>query len=162
MLTTKRLLLGLLVLGIVGMHGLVTSSGTTAAHHGWTAASAALSASFATTTTASTATATTKAATTATMTTADHEHAPTSADRSAAASDTASATSATRSQDGDESTTALALCMALLLAFGAAAFGGRRTTWVAQVRASVRTTALPLPPVLRDSTPVPRFTVMRC
>jgi hypothetical protein len=110
------------------------------------------------------------------MTTAGHEHATTSADRSAAASDTTTATTATAghehaapsadravaTSEGDESTTALALCMALLLAFGAAAFGGRRTTWVAQVRASVRTTALPLPPVLRDSTPVPRFTVMRC
>jgi hypothetical protein len=116
------------------MHGLVTSSGTTAAHHGWTAASAAPSAISAP----------------SAMTTAGHEHATPSADRAVATS------------DGDQGTTALALCMALLLAFGAAAFGGRRTTWVAQVRASVRTTALPLPPVLRDSTPVPRFTVMRC
>ena len=128
MLTTKRLLLGLLVLGIVGMRGLATSSGTTAAHHGWAAASAGLSAT----------------------TTAGHEHAA------------PSATPATPAGDGDESTSALALCMTLLLAVGAVAFGGRRTTWVADTRAPVRTDALPLPPVLRDSTPVPRFTVMRC
>ncbi len=131
MLTTKRLLLGLLVLGIVGMHGLATSSGATAAHHGLAAASAALSAT----------------------TTAGHEHAATSA---------TSATPATPTEDGDESTTALALCMTLLLAAGAATFRGRRTTWVAEMRATVRTHVLPFPPVLRDSTPVPRFTVMRC
>ena len=134
MLTTKRLLLGLLVLGIVGMHGLATSSGATAAHHGWAAASAALSAT----------------------TSAGHEHAAPSA------TPVTPATSATPNDSGDESTTALALCMTLLLAVGAVAFGGRRTTWVAAMRTPVRTDALPLPPVLRDSTPVPRFTVMRC
>ena len=135
MLTTKRLLLGLLVLGVVGMHGLVTSSGTTAAHHGWSAAaSAALSAT----------------------TTAGHEHAATSA------TSATPATPATPAQDGEQSTTALALCMALLLAFGVASFGGRRTTWVAALVRSAARISLPLPPVLRDSTPVPRFTVMRC
>lgn len=142
MLTTKRLLLGLLVLGVVGMHGLVTSSGTTAAHHGWSAAaSAALSAT----------------------TTAGHEHAATSAATSATpATSATSATSATPTQNGDESTTALALCMALMLAVGAVAFGGRRTTWVATLVRTGARISLPLPPVLRDSTPVPRFTVMRC
>ena len=135
MLTTKRLLLGLLVLGVVGMHGLVTSSGTTAAHHGWSAAASA--------------------ALTATTTTS-HEHAATSA------TPATPATSTTPTEDGDESTAALALCMTLLLAVGAATFGGRRTTWVAEMRAPVRTHLLPFPPVLRDSTPVPRFTVMRC
>jgi L-gulonolactone oxidase len=140
MLTTKRLLLGLLVLGIVGMHGLATSSGATAAHHGLAAASAALSAT----------------------TTTGHEHAATSATPATPATPATSATPATPTEDGDESTAALALCMTLLLAVGAATFGGRRTTWVAEMRALVRTHVLPLPPVLRDSTPVPRFTVMRC
>jgi len=126
MLTTKRLLLGLLVLGVVGMHGLVTSSGTTAAHHAWSAA------------------------TPAAVTTVDGDH----VHHASAAS--------TPAEDGDESTSALALCMALLLAFGVAGFGGRRTTWVAALVRSGARISLPLPPVLRDSTPVPRFTVMRC
>jgi hypothetical protein len=154
MLTTKRLLLGLLVLGVVGMHGLVTSSGTTAAHHGWTAASAATS-------TLSTGSDPAMASMASTATDAAHDIA---AARTGQA-DTMPATSAMPAQhgpDGDESTTALALCMVLLLAFGVAAFGGRRTTWVAALVRTRTHISLPLPPVLRDSTPVPRFTVMRC
>jgi hypothetical protein len=122
MLTTKRLLLGLIVLGVVGMHGLVTSSSTTAAHHGWVAASA---------------------------TTSVHDHASVEM----ASHDTG--------KEGDEST-ALALCMALLLAFGVVTLAVRRSTWVADVTTHVARIPLPVPPVLRDRSPVPRFTVMRC
>lgn len=133
MLTTKRLLLGLLVLGIVGMHGLVTSSSTTAAHHGWVAASAVAWSS----------------PSSADPTTSVHDHAGVEM----APQDTGA--------EGDEST-ALALCMALLLAFGVVTLAVRRTTWVADATTHVARISLPLPPVLRDRSPVPRFTVMRC
>ena len=122
MLKTKGLLLGLLVLGIVGMHGLGTSSSTTAAHHGWVAASA---------------------------TTSVHDHAG------------VAMVSQDTGTEGDEST-ALALCMALLLAFGVVTLAVRRPTWVADATTHVARIPLPLPPVLRDRSPVPRFTVMRC
>lgn len=132
MLKTKRLLLGLLVLGIVGMHGLVTSSSTTAAHHGWVAAPAVASSSPSSTD----------------PTTSVHDHAGVEM----ASQDTGT--------EGDEST-ALALCMALLLAFGVT-LAVRRPTWVADATTHVARIPLPLPPVLRDRSPVPRFTVMRC
>jgi hypothetical protein len=121
MLTTKRLLLGIVMLGVVGMHGLAATGGTPAAHHAW---------------------ATTTAATSAPA--ADHVH-----------------TSATPADD-DEGATALALCMALLLALAGAVRAGRRTTWVSQLDRGSPRLPLPLPPVLRDRSPVPRFTVMRC
>lgn len=137
MLSTKRLLLGLLVLGIVGMHGLATTSGTAAAHHGWSAAVAALTEAPA----ASTASA--------------HEH-----------SAPAHAATATTSRDvvlgAGGGSTALALCMALLLAFGVVALAGRRTTWVAELAPRTYRLPLPRPPVLPDTSPVSRFTVMRC
>ena len=132
MLKTKRLLLGLLVLGIVGMHGLGTSSSTTAAHHGWVAASAVASSS----------------PSFADPTTSVHAHAGVEM----ASQDTGA--------EGDEST-ALALCMALLLAFGMT-LAVRRPTWVADATTHVARIPLPVPPVLRDRSPVPRFTVMRC
>ncbi|HSE09062.1 MAG TPA: DUF6153 family protein [Nocardioidaceae bacterium] len=129
MLSTKRLLLGLLVLGIVGMHALVTSAGTTAAHHSLAASASApvVQAEL-----------------------AAHEHT-----MSAMLSDDAG------ERDGDAST-ALALCVALLLAVGVVALAGRRTTWVADASTRVARIRLPSPPVLRDRSPVPRFTVMRC
>lgn len=133
MLKTKRLLLGLLVLGIVGMHGLGTSSSTTAAHHGWVAASAVASSS----------------PSSADPTTSVHDHAGVEM----ASQDTGT--------EGDDST-ALAMCMALLLAFGVVTLAVRRPTWVADATTHAARIPLPLPPVLRDRSPVPRFTVMRC
>jgi hypothetical protein len=119
MLTTKRLLLGMLLLGVVGMHGLAAIGGTPAPHH---------------------ASATTTVATSAPA--SDHVHTSTSVE--------------------DEDATALALCMALLLALAGAVWAGRRTTWVSLLDRGSPRLALPLPPVLRDTAPVPRFTVMRC
>ncbi|HSJ19442.1 MAG TPA: DUF6153 family protein [Nocardioidaceae bacterium] len=120
MLTTKRLLLGIVMLGVVGMHGLAATGGTPAAHHVWATTTAAASARA-----------------------ADHVH-----------------TSTTPADD--EGATALALCMALLLALAGAVRAGRRTTWVAQLDRGSPPLPLPFPPVLRDRSPVPRFTVMRC
>ena len=119
MLTTKRLLLGILMLGVVGMHGLAAIGGTPAAHHAW-----------ATTTVATSAPA------------ADHVH--------------------TSTAPVDDDATVIALCMALLLALAGAVWAGRRTTWVSQLDRGSPRLSLPLPPVLRDRSPVPRFTVMRC
>jgi hypothetical protein len=120
MLTTKRVLLGLLMLGVVGMHGLAAIEGTPAGHHTW-----------ATTTVATSAPA------------AEHVH-------------------ATAAPVDDEDATALALCMALLLALAGAVSAGRRTTWVALLDRGSPRLSLPIPPLLRDRSPVPRFTVMRC
>jgi hypothetical protein len=120
MLTTKRLLLGILMLGVVGMHGLATIGGTPSAHHAWATTTVATSAP-----------------------TADHVH------------------TSTTSVD-DEDATALALCMVLLLALAGAAWAGRRTTWVSLLDRGSPRLSLPLPPVLRARSPVPRFTVMRC
>jgi hypothetical protein len=160
MLSTKRLLLGLLVLGIVGMHALVTSSGTTAAHHGWSAAAAAHT--IAASTTAGHATAE-DATATATVSAGEHAAtAMTSHDLDGAVVGAVAGTLSGAIEEDGAHTTALALCMALLLAFGVVALAGRRTTWVADASTRVGSIPLPLPPVLRDSSPVPRFTVMRC
>jgi hypothetical protein len=120
MLTTKRLLLGILMLGVVGMHGLAATGGTPAGHH-----------VVATTTVATSAPA------------VDHVHTSTA-------------------PVDEETTTALVLCMALLLALAGAVRAGRRTTWVSLLDRGSPRLLLPLPPVLRDRSPVPRFTVMRC
>lgn len=131
----KPWLLALLVLGIVGMHGLVLGAGTTTTHHGLPAA--------------------VPAATTAVDEMAHHSWPVPS---------TTSEAPTMPDSGGDEDTTssAIALCMALLLAFVVALAGARRTTWVSLLdRLSLRQ-ALPKAPLLRDRTPVPRFTVMRC
>jgi hypothetical protein len=120
MLTTKRLLLGILMLGVVGMHGLAATGGTPAGHH-----------AVAPTTVATSSPA------------ADHVHTSTA-------------------PVDEERTTALALCLALLLALAGAVRAGRRTTWVSLLDRGSPRLPLPLPPVLRDRSPVPRFTVMRC
>lgn len=111
------------MLGIVGMHGLVLGSGTTAAHH---AASAPVVA----------------AADPGATTTGPHASHPDDADEGGAS--------------------AIALCIALMLALAAGAAGARRTTWVSALGRMAPRLALPSAPLLRDRTPVPRFTVMRC
>jgi hypothetical protein len=121
MLTTKHLLLGLLMLGVLGMHGLAAVEGTPAGHHGTPVVVAAAP-------------------------TADAGHAGHASD-------------AGHDEGGAG---ALALCLALLLALAGTVRAGRRTTWVFLLDRQPRRAALPLPPALRDSAPVPRFTVMRC
>lgn len=58
--------------------------------------------------------------------------------------------------------TTLALCLVLLMSLGAGLLVARRAAW--PVRPHGLPARLPLPsgPLLRVSTPVPRFTVMRC
>lgn len=132
MLTTKRVLLGLLVLGIVGMHGLVFVGGTTAAHHSWPTTSVAG---------------------------IGHDHAT----ASSAPSVMPDVPESHAGDEGDEGeATVLALCMVLLLALVLVAAGPRRTTWVALLDRLVPRVSMPVAPVLRDRTPVPRFTVMLC
>ena len=116
MSTTKRVLLGLLVLGVVGMHALGMTGCTTTAHHVPVAAPAASSMHV----------------------DADHGH------------------------DHETGSGPFMLCVALLLALVVTAIGGRRTTWVALLDRPAQSLMLPVPPVLRERTPVPRFTVMRC
>lgn len=131
----KPWLLGLLVLGIVGMHGLVLGAGTTATHHGLPAAAPAA---------------------TAVVDEMAHHSWPVP---------TSTTTEATTMPDGggdEDAASAIALCMALLLAFVVALAGVRRTTWVSLLDRLSPRQALPEAPLLRDRTPVPRFTVMRC
>lgn len=131
MLTAKRMLLGLLLLGVLGMHALVSPPGTPPAHHGGMASSSV-----------------------------GRDH--------AIGHDAASSPLDATGHHGDTGThrdhpcSALALCLALLLGLAVAAAGGRRTTWVSVLDRALRRLPLPLPPALRDRTPVPRFTVMRC
>lgn len=117
---SKRALLGLLVLGIFGMHGLIVSCGTTTAHHDLSTAAAVM-----------------------------HAQEPSGHE----------ATAPAEHGDGEA---VLVLCIALLMVLVVVAVGGRRTTWVSVLDRARSRTPLPLPPVLRDATPVPRFTVMRC
>ena len=124
---SKRALLGLLVLGIFGMHGLMVSCGTTTAHHDISAASA----------------------------TSDVVH------LGVVHLDGVASTVPSPVEHGHDDAV-LVLCIALLLVLVAGAAGGRRTTWVSLLDRARSRTPLPLPPVLRDATPVPRFTVMRC
>jgi hypothetical protein len=131
----KTWLLGLLVLGIVGMHGLVLGAGTTAAHHGLPTAVPAAAA--------------------AVDDTAHHSWPMTS-------STTSEAPTMSDGGGDEDSTTAIALCMALLLAFVVVLAGARRTTWVSLLDRLSPRQVLPEAPLLRARTPVPRFTVMRC
>lgn len=130
----KPWLLGLLVLGIIGMHGLVLGAGTTATHHGPPAAAPAA---------------------TAVVDEMAHHSWPVPL--------TTSEAPTMPDGGGDEdATSAIALCMALLLAFVVGLAGARRTTWVSLLDRLSPRQALPEAPLLRDRTPVPRFTVMRC
>jgi hypothetical protein len=129
-------LLAALVLGILGMHSLVTGPGTPGAHH----------------------------APAAYAVTSAHHAAPGDAhDVMPPRVAPGHATSPHLVPAGEEEgPSTLALCMALLLAFVVAAVGVRRTTWVSLLDRTRSRMLLPLAPVLRDRTPVPRFTVMRC
>ena len=115
MSTTKRVLLGLMVLGVVGLHALGMTGCTTAVHQVVDAAPAASPMHL------------------------DGHHG-----------------------DHENGSGPLVLCVALLIALVVTAVGGRRTTWVSLLDRPARSLRLPLPPVLRDGAPVPRFTVMRC
>jgi hypothetical protein len=126
----KPWLLALVVLGIVGMHGLVLGGGTTAAHH---------------------------ASSPAPLTSTVLDEAGPDAGHH-----TGPLTAATGDHDDETDAGALALCMALLLALAVGVAGARRTTWVSLLDRLDPRQALPDAPLLRDSTPVPRFTVMRC
>ncbi|HEX6248146.1 MAG TPA: hypothetical protein VFZ64_09775 [Nocardioidaceae bacterium] len=66
--------------------------------------------------------------------------------------------------EGDErgAGTALALCLVLLMALGAGLLACRAGSWPVRLRRVAARVTLPAAPLLRDSTPVPRFTVMRC
>jgi hypothetical protein len=121
MLTTKHLLLGLLLLGVLGMHGLAAVEGAPAGHHGTPVVVA-----------------------------------------TAPAADAGHAGHVSDAGHDEGGASALALCLALLLALAGTVWAGRRTTWVFSLDRRPRRAVLPLPPVLRDSSPVPRFTVMRC
>jgi hypothetical protein len=129
MLTTKRLLLGILMLGVVGMHGLAAVEGAPAGHHG------------------------TPVVVASPLTAGEP---PTHA---AASSHTAPPHAV---PDDEGAAGALALCLALLLALAGAVAAGRSTTWVRLLGRGSPRLMLPLPPVLRARSPVPRFTVMRC
>lgn len=118
MSTTKRVLLGLMVLGVVGLHALGMTGCTTAVHHVVDAAPAASPMHV------------------------DGHHGD--------------------HGDHENGSGPLLLCVALLIALVVTAVGGRRTTWVSLLDRRARSLRLPLPPVLRDGAPVPRFTVMRC
>jgi hypothetical protein len=134
MLTTKQALLGLLVLGVLGMHGLVAGGCTTAAHHAWPTP------------------ADHHAETTASGPEAlPGEHGP----------GDGSGDGRERS-DGDARGGALVLCLALLLAFAVAVAGGRRTTWVSRADRATRRVRLPVARILPARSPVLGFTVMRC
>lgn len=130
----KPWLLGLLVLGIIGMHGLVLGAGTTAAHHGLPAAAPAA---------------------TAAVDEMAHHSWP-------IPSSTSEASTMSDGGGEEDAASAIALCMALLLAFVVGLAGARRTTWVSLLDRLSPRQALPEAPLLRDRTPVPRFTVMRC
>ncbi len=129
-------LLAALVLGVLGMHTLVTGPGTPGAHHA-PAAYAVTSAHHA-------------------MPADGHDVMP---PRVAPGHVTAPHVVAAGEEEGPST---LALCMALLLAFAVATVGSRRTTWVSVLDRTRSRVLVPLAPVLRDRTPVPRFTVMRC
>lgn len=120
-------LLALVILGIVGMHGLVGGSGTSSgAHHAWAAAPAASVLADA-------------------STSSGHDHAVAAVDR-----------------DDDGGVTALALCLVLLMALGAGLLAARAGAWPVRLRRVAARVPLPAAPLLRDASPVPRFTVMRC
>lgn len=130
-------LLALVVVGIVGMHGLVLGAGTTATHHVPASAPATAPAGHA-----------------AVDHTAHHVGPTTPADP----------LSSTTVQDhGDQTSgSAVALCVALLLSLVVGVAFVRRTTWSSALDRSAPRLVLPSAPLLRDRTPVPRFTVMRC
>lgn len=68
----------------------------------------------------------------------------------------------TGDEDSTHDASLVMLCVVMVLALALGMTGLRRTTWVASLaRARARLT-LPAAPLLRDRTPVPRFTVMRC
>lgn len=126
---SRRALLGLLVLGVFGMHGLMVSCGTATAHHALSTAAAVM-----------------------------HAQEPSGQHDATAPAPAPGPAPA----DHNEGEAVLVLCIALLMVLAVVAVGGRRTTWVSVLERARSRTPLPLPPVLRDATPVPRFTVMRC
>lgn len=124
-------LLAAVLLGVLGMHGFVSSSEASASHHAWAPAAVAA------------------------QVTPDHamHYSPGHAPAAVAVADDA---------PGQPDDDALALCMALVLAIAVAAGGIRRTTWTALLdRRTVSTRTAPAP-APGPSSPVPRFTVMRC
>lgn len=141
--TRPSWLVTLLLLGIVGMHGLVLG-GTASAHHG--------SAPVA------------QVAAPDVPGYAGHAHHTSAMAGTAAAATPASPVPADAVDGGDDggTTTALALCLALLLALAVGVASVRRTTWPFLLDRLAPRLTLPAAPVVSDRTPVPRFTVMRC
>lgn len=131
---TRNWLLALLVLGIVGMHGLVAGAGgATGGHHAWPPATSAPTVS--------------SASSGAAVFAGDHA---------------AHAVPSTVEHDDGSGSVALALCIWLLAGLAIGVAGARRTTWVRALDRVLSRLTLPPAPVLRERTPVPRFTVMRC
>ena len=58
--------------------------------------------------------------------------------------------------------TTLALCLVLLMSLGVSLLAARRGAWPVRPHGLPARLPLPSAPLLRVSTPVPRFTVMRC
>jgi hypothetical protein len=61
-----------------------------------------------------------------------------------------------------DSGTTLALCLVLLMSLGVGLLVARRAAWPVRPYGLPARLSLPAAPLLRMSTPVPRFTVMRC
>lgn len=68
---------------------------------------------------------------------------------------------AVHGEEPDDGTT-LVLCLVLLLTFGVGLLVTRTAAWPVRPYALPARLPLPAAPLLRVSTPVPRFTVMRC
>lgn len=69
---------------------------------------------------------------------------------------------AVHGEEPDGGTTTLALCLVLLLSVGVGLLVTRTAAWPVRPYALPARLPLPAAPLLRVSTPVPRFTVMRC
>lgn len=130
---TRNWLLALLVLGIVGMHGVAAGASGSAVHHAWTPTVSAVAPAV-------------------TAVDGPRVHVP--------AHGAAHGTVGQETEDGGS--IALALCIWLLVGLAVGVAGARRTTWVATLDRLLRRLVLPAAPVLRERTPVPRFAVMRC
>lgn len=141
-------LVTLLLLGIVGMHGLVLG-GTASAHHG-SAPVVQVPAP--------------DAPAPDVLGHAGHAQDTSAMAGTAAAATPSSPVPADAVDGGDDGgpATALALCLALLLALAVGVASVRRTTWPFLLDRLAPRLTLPAAPAVSARTPVPRFTVMRC